>query len=83
MKVKELIDHLQKLDQEAEVRISIRKGYRPYGFTRPLTPLEPVFDQDTNRVSYSIDVNIIDHEKYSETEEKLIIPENKTDEEYK
>lgn len=57
MKVKELLEQLQGLDQETEVRISLRKGFRPIG-TKPIKSLEPVFDQDTNRLGfYVIDVN--------------------------
>ncbi|MDQ0225782.1 hypothetical protein CHH83_18360 [Bacillus sp. 7586-K] len=57
MKVKALIEQLQKLDQETEVRISLRKGLRPIG-TKPIKSLEPVIDQDTNRLGfYVIDVN--------------------------
>ncbi|MGN7942268.1 hypothetical protein ACTJJ9_20670 [Metabacillus sp. 22489] len=57
MKVKALIEQLQKLDQETEVRISLRKGLRPIG-TKPIKSLEPVIDQDTNRLGfYAIDVN--------------------------
>ncbi|MBS4202462.1 hypothetical protein KHA93_22935 [Bacillus sp. FJAT-49732] len=57
MKVKELIEQLQKLDQETEVLISLRKGLRPSG-TKPITSLEPVIDQDTNKLGfYAIDVN--------------------------
>ncbi len=57
MKVKELIERLQGIDQETEVRISLRKGWRPIG-TKPINSLEPVIDQDTNRLGfYAIDVD--------------------------
>jgi len=57
MKVKALIEQLQKLDQETEVCISLRKGFRPIG-TKPIKSLEPVIDQDTNLLGfYAIDVN--------------------------
>lgn len=81
MKVKELIKQLQELDQETEVRISLRNGFRPTG-TRPVKSLEPIIDQDTNKLGfYAIDVNT--EFTYPEIEEKLFVPENKSDVEYK
>lgn len=81
MKVKELIEQVQGLDPEIEIRLCLRKGWRPYG-TKKLTPLEPVFDQDKNRLGfYSIDVDT--EIEYPETKEKLIIPENESDVKYK
>lgn len=81
MKVKDLIEQLQKLNQETEVCISLRKGYRPIG-TKPIQSLEPVINQDTNQLNfYTIDVNT--EIEYPETEENLIIPKNESDVEYK
>ncbi|WP_017435129.1 hypothetical protein [Saccharococcus caldoxylosilyticus] len=78
MKVKELIEKLQGLEQDVEVRINLLKGVRPFG-TRPIKEITPVIDQDTNRLFYVIDVNV--EIEYPTPEEKIIIPE--TDTEYK
>jgi len=72
VKVKELIEELQELDPNAEVRITLRKGWRPIN-TKPIPKLEPVFDQDTNRLGfYAIDVEI--KPDYPMPEEKIIMP---------
>lgn len=78
MKIKELIEQLETFNPESEIRLSLRKGMKPYG-TKPLGKIEPVFDQDSNRLAfYSVDVNI-----EQPTGEKIIIPENENDIEYK
>lgn len=73
MKVKELIEELQRLDQETEIRISLRNGWRPIT-TKPIPKLDKVFDQDDNCLSfYSFDVDTaID---YPESDEKIIMPQ--------
>lgn len=81
MKVNELITLLQQLDPEKEVRVSIRENYRPRG-TKEITTVDALIDQDTNTLGfYAIDVDISN--EYPQSEEKLIIPENEREEEYK
>lgn len=80
MKVKELIKELQGLDPETEIRISLRKGWRPQ-FTKTIEKIDAVVDQNTNRLGfYSIDVEM--DLEYPIGEEKLIIPEGKNNEKY-
>lgn len=79
MNVKELIQRLQECNPEAEVRIALLKKYRPVG-TRPITSVEPYFDQDTSKVTYIIEVNT--EFEYPETKEKIIIPDNEKDIDY-
>lgn len=81
MKIKELIQQLQELDENIEIRISLRKGWRPY-MTKSISRIDKVIDQDTNRIGfYAIDINT--ESEYPETKENLIIPEHKSDIEYK
>lgn len=80
MKVNELIQQLQGLDQNAEIRISLRKGWRPY-MTKSISKIDTAIEQDTNQTSYFIDINT--ETEYPETEENIIIPEDESDIEYK
>ncbi|WP_035099076.1 hypothetical protein [Anoxybacteroides tepidamans] len=57
MKVKELIEELQKLEQDAEVRINLLRGMRPLG-TRPIQEISSCIDLDKNCILYVIDVDI-------------------------
>lgn len=80
MKVKELIKELQGLDPETEIRISLRKGWRPQS-TKSIEKIDVIVDQDTNRVGfYAIEVDM--ELEYPVGEEKLIIPEGKNNEKY-
>lgn len=59
MKVKELIQQLQALDQEAEIRVLIPLPHRPLsGDLEPIHSIDPCFDQDTNELNYVIDTGI-------------------------
>lgn len=60
MKVNELIKHLQRLDQNTEIMVSIRKDYRPIGVMKHIHTEEitPVVDQDTGEIRYSIGIDI-------------------------
>lgn len=74
MNVKELIEQLQKLDQEIEIRICLRNGWRPIT-TKPIPKLDKVIDQDTNQLGYygfDVDTSI----EYPIHEEKIIMPES-------
>ena len=51
MKVKELMSQLRTLDPDADIRLGLHRHGRPLG-TKPLHPLEPVIDQNTNRLAY-------------------------------
>lgn len=58
MKVKELIQQLEKLDLEAEIMISVRKGWRPIGDMKRVDDIQSITDQDTAKVCYAIFVDI-------------------------
>jgi hypothetical protein len=68
MKVKELIEKLQGLEQDVEVRINLLRGMRPLG-TRPIEEITPVIDQDKNRLGFYVIVTNIEIE-YPTAEEK-------------
>jgi hypothetical protein len=80
MKVKELMKRLQELDPETEIRISLRKGWRPHS-TKSIEKVDTIIDQDTNRIGfYAIDVDM--GLEYPMGEEKLIMPKDKNNEKY-
>lgn len=58
MKVQELLDRFQYADKDAEIFIALHNGYRPIGFMKEMKEFVVVFDQDTNKASYVLDVNI-------------------------
>lgn len=57
MKVKELLKQLNELDQEAEIRVSLREGWRPKG-TKSIKAVDMVIDQDTNIGFYCMDIDL-------------------------
>lgn len=74
MKVKELIKQLKELDQEAEIRVSLREGWRPKD-TKSIKEIDVVIDQDTNIGFYCIDINVeLDYEK---EQKKILIDSHK------
>ena len=58
MKVKELIQQLEKLDLEAEIMVSVRKRWRPIGDMKRVEDIQSIIDQDTAQVCYAISVDI-------------------------
>ena len=59
MKVSELIVMLGKFEQKSEIKIAIFKdGSRPFGPMKEIKAVEPIFDQDTGEMSYSIHVSV-------------------------
>lgn len=75
MLVKDLIQALQELDQEKEIRISLRDGWRPIG-TKPVEMIDYTVDMDTNKVSYSIDVDIHFENECPKGDEKHMDPKS-------
>lgn len=70
MKVSELIQKLQEFDGDAEIKVSLRRGWRPIGDTVPVEDASIAFDQDTGRPSYFIDVDLgWDYEIFIPTKE--------------
>jgi hypothetical protein len=61
LKIKDLKKKIEGLDDETDIFIALRKGYRPYGYMKDIKEIEPVFDQDSHKLSYSIDVDIDDN----------------------
>lgn len=81
MKVKDLVEELEKLDQETEIRINLTKGWRPIGTKSIELPIDPVFEQDTGKLSfYSIDVDTIF--EYPEGTETLLYNPTKSEVKY-
>lgn len=59
MKISELIERLQTLEQNSEIKISLLKdGYRPFCNMKEIEDIDPVFDQDTGKLTYTISVSI-------------------------
>jgi hypothetical protein len=58
MKVEDLIKHLRTLKQDAEIFISVQKGYRPIADLKPIKELEVIIDQDTNELNYFISIDV-------------------------
>ncbi|WP_421663554.1 hypothetical protein [Lysinibacillus telephonicus] len=75
MLVKNLIQALQELDQEKEIRISLRNGWRPTG-TKSVEMIDYAVDMDTNKVSYFIDVDIHFEYESSKGDEKFVDPKS-------
>lgn len=76
VKVKELVKRLQQLDQETEIRISLRKGWRPHS-TKTIQTIDHVINQNTNRLGfYAIDVDIKLPKGFEILKENILVQEN-------
>ena len=61
MKVSELISKLQSLDPDATIRVVVPIEGRPYGgFLKEVGEITETFDQDTNKMFYTIE--LVDYE---------------------
>lgn len=79
--VKDLIQELEKLDQEQEIRINLTKGWRPFGTKSIELPIEPTYEQDTGKLAfYTIDVDMIF--EYPEGTETLLSNPSKSEVKY-
>ncbi|PLS19130.1 hypothetical protein CVD28_01610 [Bacillus sp. M6-12] len=58
MKVQDVINQLEQLDKEADIYVALRNGYRPFGTMKEIEEITPVFDQDTNKKVYVLDVDL-------------------------
>ncbi|SFB20044.1 hypothetical protein SAMN04488577_3874 [Bacillus sp. cl95] len=59
MKISELMERLKTLDQNSELKISLLKdGYRPFCDMKDIGEIDPVFDQDTGKLTYTISVSV-------------------------
>jgi len=71
MKVNELIDLLEKCDQNAEIKVLFPLPNRPYGGTlEPIFSVTPSIDQDTNKTNFVIDTGIGEEGRYEEFKRK-------------
>lgn len=59
MKVKELVQILEKFDQDLVIRVVVPIDGRPYGggFLKEISEVSEIFDQDTNKPSYVIHIS--------------------------
>lgn len=72
MKVSELIQKLQEFDGNAEIKVALRRGWRPIGDTVPVENASIAFDQDTGKPGYYIDVDLgWDYEMFTPTKEYI------------
>jgi hypothetical protein len=81
MRVRDLLQELEKLDQDTEIRINLTKGWRPIATKSIEGPIEPVFDQEANKLAfYSIEVDTIF--EYLEGSETLLYSPTKQEVKY-
>lgn len=61
MKVKQLVEKLQKLDQDGELMLFVRDKKRPHLGSGMITPIKDIgvfssVDQDSNEGSYALEI---------------------------
>lgn len=58
--VKKFIEHLQTLEPDMDIYISVRKGWRPISDVKPIGKIEAVFsiDNPPKKPIYAIDVDV-------------------------
>ncbi|WMT41749.1 hypothetical protein RE628_04465 [Paenibacillus sp. D2_2] len=59
MKVRELVQILEQLDQDQVIRVVVPIEGRPHGggFLKEVSEVSEIFDQDTNKPSYVIHIS--------------------------
>lgn len=65
VKVKDLITQLQRLEQEAEIKVLFPLPNRPIGGTlESIFEIKSYIDQDSNKTHYAIDTGIGEEARY-------------------